>query len=194
MNKPQSAVMSIPFVLGFYGVMGFSGSVWLFFETGSAMPTIIPEKGNLLGYCVVAGVFSLFIISLTPTILRMSRPLRQLTLEIRSLLGNLSHKEVLILALASGIGEELLFRGAIQESFGLIWASIIFGLLHGLPGTRLAHWGIFAFIVGLFFGVLQEQSQSLLPPIIAHFGINYINIKRIVRGDLYLETPADTKS
>jgi len=183
--------MSIPFVLAFYAVMTAVGAIWLFLTTGSAQPPLVSASGDLLEFCGLALAFAAVTVALTPQLLNYSEPLRGLTREIRDMLGELSHTQILVIAIASGVGEEVLFRAAMQNSLGLLSTSIIFGLLHGFPRTRLAHWGVFAFVVGLGFGLLQEQSSSVIPPALAHFSINYWNLKRIVSGKLNLEAPPD---
>ncbi len=61
---------------------------------------------------------------------------RRLHNDFRQILGKLSYKEILVLALASSIGEELLFRGALHPIVG-VWARAIgFALLHIGPGLR----------------------------------------------------------
>ena len=59
---------------------------------------------------------------------------RRLHNDFRQILGKLSYKEILVLAVASSVGEELLFRGALQPIVG-VWAqAIVFALLHIGPG------------------------------------------------------------
>lgn len=71
---------------------------------------------------------------------------------------------ILLVALAAGIGEEILFRGALQPLLGLVLAGIIFGVLHALtPG-----YFVFATVFGLYLGWLYEVSGDLTVPILAH--------------------------
>jgi hypothetical protein len=109
---------------------------------------------------------------------------RHLHSDFRSILGPLTSREILILALASSVGEELLFRGALQPITG-VWAqAIIFALLHIGPGLRFLPWTASAFALGLGFGFLFELTGDLGAPIVAHFAINYMNLHFIARFEL----------
>jgi hypothetical protein len=109
---------------------------------------------------------------------------RQLHRDFRGLLGALGPREVLILAVASSVGEELLFRGALLPWWGLWASTIVFALLHVGPGTRFLPWTISAFLIGLLFGALYQWLGDLGAPIAAHFTINYLNLNYIVKTDL----------
>jgi membrane protease YdiL (CAAX protease family) len=73
--------------------------------------------------------------------------------------------EILILAAAAGIGEEVLFRGVLQPSMGLVATSLTFGLLHALTPAYF----ILATLMGAYLGWLQEATGNLLVPIIVHW-------------------------
>lgn len=106
---------------------------------------------------------------------------RRLHNDFRQILGKLSYKEILVLALASSIGEELLFRGALQPIVG-VWAqAIVFALLHIGPGLRFLPWTASALVIGLFFGFIFQLTGDLGGPIVAHFAINYMNLHFIAR-------------
>jgi membrane protease YdiL (CAAX protease family) len=109
---------------------------------------------------------------------------RQLHRSFRGLLGNLSARDVFILALASSIGEELLFRGALLPWIGLVPSAVVFALLHVGPGARFLPWTLSAFVAGLIFGLLFQELGDLGAPIAAHFTINYLNLGYIVRVEL----------
>lgn len=57
---------------------------------------------------------------------------------------------ILTIGLAAALGEELLFRGALQPRFGLILTSIIFALVHSNYGISLST--LIVFILGLVLG------------------------------------------
>jgi len=80
----------------------------------------------------------------------------------------------LVLAVAAGFFEEIIFRGYLQRQFqavtrntwlGIALSAIIFGLAHGYQGGRMMI--VIAFF-GLFFGLLAYFRKSLRPGIIAH--------------------------
>jgi len=96
------------------------------------------------------------------------------------LVGPLTGREILILALASSIGEELLFRGALLPWLGVWVQAVIFALLHIGPGRRFLPWTTSALVLGLGFGVLARWTGNLGGPIAAHFMINFLNLRFIV--------------
>jgi hypothetical protein len=114
---------------------------------------------------------------------------RTLHRDFRELLGPLTTREIIILAAASSIGEELLFRGALLPWFGLWPQAIAFALLHVGPGRRFLPWTASALVVGLGLGLVADLTDNLGAPIVAHFTINLLNLRYIVRTDL--EPPSD---
>ena len=109
---------------------------------------------------------------------------RQLHRDFRGILGKLSSKEILILAVASSVGEELLFRGALLPWLGLWPQAVIFALLHIGPGARFLPWTLSSFGIGVLFGYLYLWTGDLGAPIAAHFVINYLNLHFIARVEL----------
>jgi len=109
---------------------------------------------------------------------------RNLHHSFRGLLGRLSGREVLVLALASSVGEELLFRGALQPWLGLWVQALVFALLHIGPSWRFVPWTVWAFAMGICFGLMFRWSGDLGGPIVAHFTINFLNLHYISRVEL----------
>ena len=75
--------------------------------------------------------------------------------------------ELVLIAAAAGIGEEILFRGALQPEVGLIWSSVIFGGLHTSSRETLA-FGVWAMFMGYGLGFLAAGTNGLLAPTVAH--------------------------
>lgn len=106
----------------------------------------------------------------------------------RSLAGSLavqlpplSVPDAVLLAFASGLAEEMFFRGALQPRAGLVAASVLFGVLH-MPSSRaLWPWTGFALLMGFVLGWLFEASGSLIGPIAAHTLINAVNLPLLAR-------------
>lgn len=87
-------------------------------------------------------------------------------------LGDLdSLPEWLILGLASGIGEEILFRGAIQPAFGLIPTAALFAVMHTQYGFSPLM--LFIFFLGLILGLIRQR-YSTTSAILVHFTYNFI--------------------
>ena len=106
----------------------------------------------------------------------------QLTNEFRNLLGDVTPRQALIVAILSGLGEEVLFRGVLQPALGLWIAAAVFGLLHIGPNPRFLPWTAMAFAAGLGFGALVLWQGSLVPAIVAHVTINYLNLRFLGEG------------
>ena len=82
-------------------------------------------------------------------------------------------------SLLAGFGEELLFRGVIQDCFcnwlgvfgGIVATALLFGLCHWLTPS----YALFAGLIGLYLGVLQSWSgRNLLIPIFAHTAYDFL--------------------
>lgn len=88
-----------------------------------------------------------------------------------SLVGPLTQSAlgILTLGLAAGIGEETLFRGALQPRFGLLLATLVFALLHSQYGLSVAT--VVVFIVGLILGILRQR-QNTSTSIVCHATYN----------------------
>jgi membrane protease YdiL (CAAX protease family) len=112
---------------------------------------------------------------------------RRLHRSFRGLLGALHGGEIWILAFASSVGEELFFRGALLPWLGVWGQAVVFALLHVGPGVRYLPWTLAAFLVGLLFGGLVLGLGDLGAPIVAHFTINFLNLRYIVAVDLPAE-------
>jgi membrane protease YdiL (CAAX protease family) len=103
-------------------------------------------------------------------------PLQQLREQVewlvREMFPDASAGQFALVAALAGVGEELLFRGALQTKLGdwttpvvgLVLTSILFGLAHALSRLYLA----FAVVVGLYLGWLALQYHDLVAPMIAH--------------------------
>jgi uncharacterized protein len=75
---------------------------------------------------------------------------------------------LVLVSIFSGIGEETFFRGAVQQEFGLVIASLVFGLGHIGPDRRYLVWTAWAVLAGFWFGALYEVTGGLMAPILAH--------------------------
>jgi membrane protease YdiL (CAAX protease family) len=91
--------------------------------------------------------------------------------------------EWFILALASGIGEEMLFRGALQPIFGLPFTSFLFAIVHIQYG--LTPITVVVFFLGLILGLVRRYSNTTVA-IFVHFGYNFL-LGLLTLLALYLE-------
>ncbi len=87
---------------------------------------------------------------------------------------------------SAGIGEELLFRGVLQNglahftgnvAFAIVAASIIFGVAHPLSLTYVAIVGV----IGLYLGWLFVITDDLMVPIVAHGVYDFVALVYLLR-------------
>lgn len=109
---------------------------------------------------------------------------RALHRDLRSLLGPLPDSEILVLAMASSIGEEIFFRGAMMPAAGLLLSSAIFALLHIGPKVRFLPWTVSSLVAGVMFGQLFLWSGDLTGPVVAHFTVNFLNLRHLSQHEL----------
>lgn len=75
----------------------------------------------------------------------------------------------LVLALSSGIGEEVLFRGAIQPRLGMVLSAVLFTFLHAQYGFTWVLLGLF--LIGMIFGWLAKR-YGTMAAVVAHVVYN----------------------
>ncbi len=109
-------------------------------------------------------------------------------------IGPLETRDVLILALVSGFGEELFFRGMLQPLVGYAVASVLFGILHVGPSRAFLPWTLFALAGGFLLGGIVELTGALGPAILAHFVVNFVNLGRLSARARELSVPVGAGS
>lgn len=123
-----------------------------------------------------AGLAAVAVSELLTRLTRLGRSLSELLSES---IGPLGRADAWLLACASGLAEEMFFRGALQPKVGLVAASLLFGAAHFLPRRELVLWSFFAVLIGLGLGMLYEWTGQLAAPIAAHVLVNGINLPRL---------------
>jgi uncharacterized protein len=106
--------------------------------------------------------------------------------------GNRTQWAIIAVSLLAGFGEELLFRGVIQAGLeqltgaaaGLLLASLIFGLLHAITPAYF----LLATIMGLYLGLLYQQTGNLLIPCLVHALYDWAAITWYLRGRTTVST------
>jgi hypothetical protein len=156
-----------------------AGVVWLGLARGTLPLALFVDLESWwldLALGAAAGALLLAVWRLAASRLAAARRLED---QIGHLLGPVSADEAVALALISGFAEELFFRGAVQGSWGWLWATALFALLHTGPGPSFRLWTVFAAVAGAVFGGLMLWRGNLLAPVTAHFVVNAVNLKRI---------------
>ena len=180
--SPGPPLSRASLVIGLYGGMAL---VALLIAAGRGDPNLFtvddPGARYLIAGPVLGAILGLAVVALTRAATRRFDWAKDLHASFHDLLGPLTGKEIAILAVASSIGEEMLFRGALMPWMGVWLQALVFALLHVGPGKRFLPWTLSALVMGLLFGFLAIETRSLGGPIAAHFAINYVNLRYIVR-------------
>ncbi len=133
-----------------------------------------------LGVCVGATT-----VAVTRVVVRRAAWGRALHAALRPAVRRTGDMSLLGVAVASAVGEELLFRGLLVPLAGVVLSSLVFGALHQIrgPGAARYGWMAWATVMGLIFGVLFVTTGSLVGPIVAHLIINAYNLRFLRDND-----------
>ncbi|PID85692.1 MAG: hypothetical protein CSB13_06780, partial [Chloroflexi bacterium] len=142
-------------------------------ETQKRLGLVRPTRYQLLmGTCwIIVLVILQFIVGLMWALLDSSQA--ELLKGISSeLLGDMDTiAEWALLAVATGTGEEILFRGALQPGFGILFTSLLFAAAHIQYGITPATFVVF--VIGLILGMIRRQYNTTTS-IYVHSGYNFI--------------------
>jgi len=100
---------------------------------------------------------------------------------------NLQWTDIVFYSLCAGVGEEILFRGALQPLMGLWWAAILFVVLHGYISTKdwkKSIYGVFLILISAGFGYLTRYFD-IFSAMAAHFifdVIMFIKLRKEARS------------
>jgi membrane protease YdiL (CAAX protease family) len=181
----------LPTLLGVYGAVGalaatvavaidrdpIATASWVGL-TGEASALWSVGGGVVLGAATIAS---------TRIMVRRASWARALHSALRPAVRDVGAVPLALMALASGVAEELFFRGLLAQLLGtqllgtqllgLLLSSAVFGLLHQVRGPARWAWVAWAFVMGLLFGGLFLLTGSLAGPIVAHVLINAANLR-----------------
>jgi len=105
---------------------------------------------------------------------------------IRPLMMPCSLVDLAGIALLAGLGEEMLFRGVLQDSFArwmplwvaIVMAAVLFGVLHAVTPT----YAVLATVVGAYLGGLYLWTGNLLAAIVAHAVYDFVALVYLTNG------------
>jgi uncharacterized protein len=174
-------------VMAAYLILGVAALVWgnvrgqpNIWHLGGQEPTIsVAFAGVLAG--LAAGLILVFASRMALYRFDWARALHR---ELRHMLFPLAAPEIVVLAAASSVGEEMFFRGALLPAIGLLGSSALFALLHIGPKARHLPWTLSSFGAGLLFGAMFLWTGDLTGPVIAHFLINFLNLRHVAAVEL----------
>ncbi|MBF6594051.1 MAG: CPBP family intramembrane metalloprotease [Thermaceae bacterium] len=151
------------------------GAGWMAFKGYPVVATLDPLRDLIGVFLLFYGLMGLELIfsRLFPDSFQASEALHaQIGTIMRS--QGMTHHQALFLALASGLGEEVLFRGALQNALfggwiGVGLQALVFAALHPVTDRRAWSYPLFIFLGGLMFGATYHLTGSLIPGILAHY-------------------------
>lgn len=151
---------------------------------GWALPA--GARSIVLGVAAAVPMLALLVVLERARWRPLARLRRQAQQLIRELLGQAGWGTIAAVSLAAGLGEEVLFRGALQPAAaawlgpwpGVAVAAVLFGLAHPLSQAYFA----VATLLGLYLGVVTELTGELWPAIIAHAAYDFVALVRLRRG------------
>jgi len=170
----------------FYAVLAVVALVWRRGVRGAPMFALVDPGASPdvlpVGSAVVLGLgLGLAIVLLSQLWTKLWPSGEAVARMLGEALGELRWRDCAALAAASGLAEEMLFRGALQPEIGLLAASVVFGLAHLVPRWPLLLWSVFAVAIGLVFGGVFVWSGSLWVPVVAHVVVNAVNLPLLSR-------------
>jgi membrane protease YdiL (CAAX protease family) len=143
---------------------------------GSGTASVLLSLG--LGVCVGA-----LTVAASRVMVRRAEWARALHAALRPTVHDAGDGWLLGVALASAVGEEVLFRGLLVPVLGVVGSAIVFGALHQIRGRARWGWMGWATLMGLLFGTIFVATGSLVGPIAAHAIINGANLRFLRDND-----------
>ena len=163
----------------FYLVLAVAGIIWIGVRHGTIELALFIAPGSWpidLGIGLGVGGALTGVWEIARRLLPQPLVVEQHFAEV---LGPMTVSEAVVLALLSALAEELFFRGAMQDAFGLLPAAALFTVLHLGPGKDFRLWTVFAAVAGIVLGGLMLWRGSLLAPVAAHALVNGIGLARL---------------
>lgn len=181
MESADKPIRETRWICGFYLLMAGIGLLLASWRSDDERFSIFGFPGDFAGWALaVAAAVAGIVVGASHWSMK-HRFGRRWATSIRSALGNLPARERFAIALFSGVGEELFFRGWMLNEWGLLVSSVIFGCCHVPMSREWLLWPVFAFLMGLILGAFCIYTQTIYWAIIIHVAINAINLNLIYR-------------
>ncbi len=105
--------------------------------------------------------------------------------EVVPMLEKSTWAEIALISLSAGVGEEMLFRGVVQASlsswlgfrWGLVLASVIFGLMHPISVTYV----VIAAFLAVYLGAVWIVNGNLLTVMVTHALYDFAALAYLLR-------------
>jgi membrane protease YdiL (CAAX protease family) len=143
----------------------------------------LDDRTVAIALSIVAGLLvGVATIASSRVLLRRSRSARALAGVLASPIEGASSGVLVLLALASGVAEELFFRALLVPHTGIVASSVVFGLLHQVRGPGRWLWASWAAVMGAIFALLFVATGELVGAVVAHVLINAQNLHYLRDG------------
>jgi membrane protease YdiL (CAAX protease family) len=145
--------------------------LWLRFQRDAGVLDLLSDPANLLPSIVAGSLLGISLALASRVLFSALTPdlIREMFLP---LFRGIGYREVLAISIFPGLGEELLFRGAMQPAIGIVLTSLIFGFVHSGFSRRLLPYGLWSGLVGAALGLLYIATGNLWGSIVAHALVN----------------------
>jgi membrane protease YdiL (CAAX protease family) len=185
MNRPANVVLIAAVFEGLLGLAGWALCAWLDLPLAERLT---PTAGVWLRVAAATLPMLLLLVYVTRS---KWAPVVELRSRVERLVGELFQGVgwlgLAIVSLAAGLGEEVLFRGALQPlaerwwgaTAGLIAASFVFALAHAVTRAYF----LFALAVGLYLGWLAQHFGELVTPIFVHALYDCVALVQLQRAN-----------
>jgi membrane protease YdiL (CAAX protease family) len=144
---------------------------------------------GLMFFLPLTGFIWIFVSGLDSKIKSLFKMRKVIQKSLGSFLKNATLVEIGLISLAAGIGEELLFRGFLQNKFGIFVASVLFGLAHSVTFLYTA----VATAMGYYIGLVYEWSEyDLTTVIVLHAVYDFFALYFLkITDPMFNQTPSD---
>ncbi len=172
----RGSLLTVTLVLE--GALLLVSAVWIVLAQIPLLPKLTYNNSAIF-YGLATGLGTVLVSMACITLgknLPLLRELRKMSEEfLGPLVANLGLFDIILLSLVSGFCEEIFFRGILQAQFGVVAASVIFGIFHD-PSLKQKAYVILAALAGLALGYLYQATGNLWSCIVAHVFHNAVSM------------------
>lgn len=119
------------------------------------------------------GLLSAYLVTVTSA---RSAAYRSVEQRARRALGDLPDRALVWIALILAVGEEFLFRLAVQDALGIGWSIALYALTNWMPGLTL--WTATVAVLAVAWSWMVHAGLGLLASATAHAVFSYLTLRR----------------
>ncbi len=180
-NRPAKRSSLIRPAALFYGLMFALGGGLHYATTGRPLPPPVWPRPAPAAEAAVFALALVLQVALLRWGTRSSRHIRDLFNEVAGVFRGVPLRTCVLLAVISGVAEEMLFRGALQPVVGPAIATLLFAAVHFPATKRLRLWPLYALVMGIALAAVAELSGDIVLAVLLHIAINTISLVTLAR-------------